>query len=86
MNRVEGSSRAGCVPAKVKICWEMGGDAEEFHSLDSFLEATVLKRIVEFLPWVPGRLRVSKCSAPRFIKRDQDPGGEYITQELKVGS
>lgn len=49
---------AGCVPVKVKICWEMGRVPREFLSPGSFLGCSGKWIVEEFLPYVLGRLRM----------------------------
>lgn len=72
----------GCVPVRVKICWEMGGVLRELLFPGSFFGSSG-NRIVElFLTFILGQLSMPKVSSPLIHKRD--PRGECITEELSV--
>lgn len=74
----------GCFPVKVKICWEMGGVPRELLFSGSFLGSNGNQIVEQFLTKVLGRLSMPKVSSSLIYKRDQDPRGECITEELTV--
>lgn len=67
--KAECSPQAGCVPVKAKVCWEMGGEAEESASPGSSLTAAIVKGLLCQECW-KGSSRVHEVCCPLTLERD----------------